>query len=50
MDDKYTLVAEVKRQRKNFHSEEFNEKVEMIRYKALSIYEIEAKELCIEDM
>lgn len=50
MDNKCTLVAEVKRQRKNFHSEEFNEKVKMIRYKAISIYEIEAKELCIEDM
>ena len=34
-DDKRALVAEVKRQRKNFNPNDFNEKVEIVRNKVL---------------
>lgn len=44
------MVAEVKRLRKNLHLDEFNEKVEIIRNKALLKYEIEAKVFSMEDM
>lgn len=50
IDDKRALVAEVKRQRKNFKPDVFNEKVEIIRNKVLSKYEIEEKVFCMEDM
>lgn len=50
IDDKRALVAEVKRQRKNFKPEAFQEKVETIRNKILSKYEIEIQNFCMEDM
>ena len=50
IDDKQALVAEVKRQRKNFKPDGFKEKVETIRNKILSKYEIEVKNFCMEDM
>jgi AAA+ ATPase superfamily predicted ATPase len=49
-DDKRALVAEVKRQRKNFKPDEFNKKVELIKNKVLSKYKIEQKNFCMEDM
>ena len=47
---KKALVAEVKRQRKNFKPELFQQKVEAIRRKILFKYEIEGKCLTLEDM
>lgn len=44
------LVAEVKRQRKNFKPEEFQQKIEILKNKVLFKYEIEAKNLCMDDM
>ncbi len=44
------LVAEVKRQRKNYKPESFMEKVETLKNKILATYEIEAKNLCLDDM
>lgn len=49
-DNRRALVAEVKRQRKNFKPELFQEKVATIRQKLLSNFEIEAKLLTMEDM
>lgn len=49
-DDKHALVAEVKRQRKNFNPDYFNEKVEIVRNKVLSKYNIEVRNFCMEDM
>ena len=49
-DNSRALVAEVKRQRKNFKPELFQEKVATIRQKLLSDFEIEAKVLTMEDM
>ena len=49
-DNSRALVAEVKRQRKNFKPEHFQEKVATIRQKLLSDFEIEAKVLTMEDM
>ncbi|EOS19069.1 MULTISPECIES: ATP-binding protein [Parabacteroides] len=49
-DDKRALVAEVKRQRKNFNPNDFNEKVEIVRNKVLSKYKIEVRNFCMEDM
>lgn len=48
--EKKALVAEVKRQRKNFKPEAFYQKVEAIRKKLLFKYEIESKCLSMEDM
>ena len=48
--EKKALVAEVKRQRKNFKPELFQQKVEAIRTKLLFKYEIESKCLTMEDM
>ncbi|MCD8092305.1 MAG: ATP-binding protein [Bacteroides sp.] len=48
--EKKALVAEVKRQRKNFKPELFQQKVEAIRQKLLFKYEIESKCLTLEDM
>ena len=47
---KKALVAEVKRKRKNFKSEDFKRKVEILRTKILSKYEIEPVLYCLEDM
>ena len=49
-DDKRALAAEVKRQRKNFKPDLFEEKVEAIRKKLLFNYEIETKCFCVDDM
>jgi len=49
-DDKHALVAEVKRQRKNFKPTEFREKVETIRTKILAKYEIDSRCLSMDDM
>lgn len=49
-DDKRALVAEVKRQRKNFKPELFQQKIEFIRTKILSKYEIESKCFTMDDM
>ena len=49
-DDKRALVAEVKRQRKNFKPEFFEAKVEAIHKKVLFKYEIETKCLSLDDM
>lgn len=47
---KKALVAEVKRQRKNFKPEAFQEKVDAIRKKVLYKYEIETKCLSMDEM
>lgn len=49
-DNKRALVAEVKRQHKNFKPELFEKKVEVIRNKILSKYKIESVCLTMEDM
>lgn len=49
-DSKRALVAEVKRQRKNFKPELLQQKIEFIRTKLLSKYEIESRCLTMEDM
>ena len=49
-DDKTALVAEVKRQRKNFKPDEFARKVELMRNKVLAHYVIDAVCLTMEDM
>lgn len=48
--EKKALVAEVKRQKKNFKPELFQQKVEVIRKKILFKYEIESICLTMEDM
>lgn len=48
--EKKALLAEVKRQRKNFKPELFQSKVEAIHKKVLFKYEIEGKCLTLEDM
>lgn len=48
--EKKAIVAEVKRQRKNFKPELFQQKVDAIRQKVLFKYEIEGKCLTMEDM
>lgn len=47
---KKALVAEVKRQRKNFKPELFQQKVDTIRRKILFKYDIECRCLTMEDM
>lgn len=49
-DDKKVFIAEVKRQRKNFKPELFQQKVEAIRTKLFFGYEIETACLTLEDM
>lgn len=44
------LVAEVKRQSKNFKPEWFKEKVEHLRHKILYDYKVEARLLTLADM
>ncbi len=50
LDDKRALVAEVKRQHKNFKPELFEAKVEAIRKKVLFKYEIETRCLSLDNM
>lgn len=50
LDGKRVLLAEVKRQRKNFKPEAFQEKVEAIRTKLFFKYKIEIACLSLEDM
>ena len=49
-DGKRALVAEVKRQSKNFKPDLFAQKVEALRKKALFGYEIESRLLSMDDM
>ena len=49
-EEKRALVAEVKRQSKNFKPELFAQKVEALRKKVLFKYEIESRLLSLEDM
>ena len=49
-DNKTTLVAEVKRQRRNYNHKEFMEKVERIKSCLLTGYKIETELLTLEDM
>ena len=49
-DNKTAVVAEVKRQRKNFKPDEFAGKVEVIKTKVLANYAIDALCLTMEDM
>jgi AAA+ ATPase superfamily predicted ATPase len=49
-DNKRALIAEVKRQRKNFMPELLHKKEETIRNKVLSAYEIQSKCWSMEDM
>lgn len=49
-DGKTAIVAEVKRQKRNYEHKEFMEKVERIRACALSKYSIETRLLTLEDM
>ncbi len=49
-DNKRAFVAEVKRQRKNFKPDLFQQKIEFIRTKILSKYKIERCCLSMEDM
>ena len=49
-EEKKALVAEVKRQRKNFKPEDFKRKVEIMRKKILSKYDIESACFCLDDM
>ena len=48
--EKKALVAEVKRQKKNFKPELFQKKIEAIHNKVLFKYEIESKCLSMEDL
>ena len=48
--ERKALVAEVKRQRKNFKPELFQQKIEAIHKKALFKYDIESKCLTLDDM
>lgn len=50
VDDKKVFIAEVKRQRKNFKPELFQQKVEAIRTKLFFKYEIETACLTLDDM
>ena len=50
LDNKKALVAEVKRQRKNFKPQLLESKVEVLKNKVLSKYEINSLCLDIEDM
>jgi uncharacterized protein len=50
LDNKKALVAEVKRQRKNFKPQLLERKIEVLKNKVLSKYEIDSACLDIEDM
>lgn len=47
---KLAYVAEVKRQRRNYNHKEFMEKIEILKNKVLSEYEIKTQLLTLEDM
>ena len=49
-DNKTAVIAEVKRQRKNFKPDEFAKKVDLIKTKVLANYTIDAICLTMEDM
>ena len=49
-EEKKALVAEVKRQRKNFKPEDFKRKVDILSKKILPKYEIEPTSFCLDDM
>ena len=49
-DNKKVLIGEVKRQRKNFKPELFQQKVELLRTKFFFKHEIETRCFTIEDM
>ena len=50
VDDKTAVVAEVKRQRRNYDHKLFMEKVERIKSCLLMKYDVETKLLTLEDM
>ena len=50
LDGKTAVVAEVKKQRKNFKPEEFAAKVKLLQNKVLSNYRIETLCLTLDDM
>lgn len=50
LDDKTALVAEVKRQRRNYDHKLFMSKVERLKTAAMSHYEIECRLLTLDDM
>lgn len=50
LDNKKALVAEVKRQRKNFKPQNFDSKVQVLKNKILSKYDIDAVCLDLEEM
>lgn len=50
VDDKTAVVAEVKRQHRNYDHKAFMEKVEHIKSCLLMKYEVETKLLTLEDM
>ena len=49
-NEKKVLIAEVKRQRKNFKPEKFHEKVEKLRTRLFYDYAVETKCLTLDDM
>lgn len=49
-EEKKALVAEVKRQRKNFKPDLFDAKVAMLKTQILSRYDLEVKNYCLDDM
>ena len=50
VDDKTAVVAEVKRQQRNYDHKAFMEKVERIKSCLLMKYDVETKLLTLEDM
>ena len=50
LNEKKVLLAEVKRQRKNFEPKKFQHKVELIKHRLFSRYQIETRCLTLEDM
>ncbi|MFR9585640.1 MAG: ATP-binding protein [Rikenellaceae bacterium] len=50
LDNSRAKVIEVKRQRKNFKPQLFESKIEVLKTRALSKYEIESECWCLEDM
>ena len=49
-NEKKVMIAEVKRQRKNFKPEKFQEKVEKLRNRLFYDYTVETKCLTLDDM
>ena len=50
LEERKVLLAEVKRHRKNFDPERFQQKVELIKHRLFSRYQIETRCLTLEDM